>query len=154
MEMYDPRRPGALPHAGTFNNNVLTMAAGLAGLSRVYTPAACEALNARGERLRTRLNDVARAERAPMQVTGTGSMMTVHFTTRPVTSPQDAAAADPRLKELFFFDMLEHGIWLARRGMVNLSLPMGDAECDQLAEAVQEFLASRRSALAGFIEPS
>jgi glutamate-1-semialdehyde 2,1-aminomutase len=81
-------------------------------------------------------------------------MMTVHFTTRPVTSPQDAAAADPRLKELFFFDMLEHGIWLARRGMVNLSLPMGDAECDQLAEAVQEFLASRRSALAGFIEPS
>ena len=38
MDLFDPRRPDALPHAGTFNNNVLTMAAGLAGLTEVYTP--------------------------------------------------------------------------------------------------------------------
>ena len=31
MDLFDPRRSDALPHAGTFNNNVLTMAAGLAG---------------------------------------------------------------------------------------------------------------------------
>jgi len=30
MERYDPRRADAIPHAGTFNNNVLTVAAGLA----------------------------------------------------------------------------------------------------------------------------
>jgi glutamate-1-semialdehyde 2,1-aminomutase len=30
MDLFDPRRPDALPHAGTFNNNVLTMSAGLA----------------------------------------------------------------------------------------------------------------------------
>ena len=40
MDLFDPRRPDALPHAGTFNNNVLTMSAGLAGLTEVYTPAA------------------------------------------------------------------------------------------------------------------
>ena len=40
--------------------------------------------------------------------------------------------------------MLAHGIWLARRGMLTLSLPIGDAECDLLAGAVEEFLASRR----------
>ena len=34
MELFDPRRADALPHAGTFNNNVLSMAAGVAGLSR------------------------------------------------------------------------------------------------------------------------
>ena len=33
MDLFDPRRPDALPHAGTFNNNVLTMSAGLAGLT-------------------------------------------------------------------------------------------------------------------------
>ena len=38
MDLFDPRRPDALPHAGTFNNNVLTMSAGLAGLTEVYTP--------------------------------------------------------------------------------------------------------------------
>ena len=34
MGRYDPRRPDALPHAGTFNNNILTMSAGLAGMTR------------------------------------------------------------------------------------------------------------------------
>ena len=38
MDLFDPRRADALPHAGTFNNNVLTMSAGLAGLTEVYTP--------------------------------------------------------------------------------------------------------------------
>src|SRR5262249_48584537 len=28
MEQFDPRRPNALPHAGTFNNNIVTMSAG------------------------------------------------------------------------------------------------------------------------------
>ena len=59
----------------------------------------------------------------------------------------DAARGDAKLKELFFFDMLAHGIWLARRGMFALSLPIGDAECDLLADAVEEFLGSRRSVL-------
>ena len=39
MERFDPRRADALGHAGTFNNNVLTMAAGLAGLRELWTPA-------------------------------------------------------------------------------------------------------------------
>ena len=50
MDMFDPRRADALPHAGTFNNNVLTMSAGLAGLTEVYTPAEAAVLNQRGER--------------------------------------------------------------------------------------------------------
>ena len=37
MGQFDPRRPGALPHAGTFNNNILTMSAGVAGLRHVST---------------------------------------------------------------------------------------------------------------------
>ena len=44
--------------------------------------------------------------------------------------------------------MLAQGIWLARRGMFTLCLPIGDAECDRLAAAVEEFLSSRRSLLA------
>ena len=49
MDLFDPRRADALPHAGTFNNNVLTMTAGLTGLTDVYTPEAALALNARGD---------------------------------------------------------------------------------------------------------
>jgi glutamate-1-semialdehyde 2,1-aminomutase len=147
MDLFDPRRADALPHAGTFNNNVLTMSAGLAGLTEVYTPEAAVALNARGDALRDRLNALCRAADAPLQFTGLGSMLAVHTMRGPVTSPEVAAKADAKLKELFFFDMLAHGIWLARRGMMTLSLPIGDAECDALAGAVEEFLSVRRSLL-------
>jgi glutamate-1-semialdehyde 2,1-aminomutase len=147
MDLFDPRRADALPHAGTFNNNVLTMSAGLAGLSEVYTPDAAVALNARGDALRDRLNALCQAAGAPLQFTGIGSMLAVHTMRGPVTSPADAAKSDAKLKELFFFDMLAHGIWLARRGMMTLSLPIGDAECDKLVAAVEEFLSARRSLL-------
>jgi glutamate-1-semialdehyde 2,1-aminomutase len=147
MDLFDPRRADALPHAGTFNNNVLTMTAGLTGLTDVYTPDAAVTLNARGETLRHRLNALCQAANAPMQFTGVGSMLAVHMTRGPVISPEDAAKADPKLKELFFFDMLAHGIWLARRGMMTVSLPIGDAECDALVAAVEEFLSARRSLL-------
>jgi glutamate-1-semialdehyde 2,1-aminomutase len=149
MDLFDPRRPDALPHAGTFNNNVLTMSAGLTGLTEVYTPDAARALNARGDTLRERLNALCQAVDAPLQFTGIGSMLAVHALRGPVRSPADAARGDAKLKELFFFDMLAHGIWLARRGMFALSLPIGDAECDRLAGAVEEFLASRRSLFGG-----
>jgi glutamate-1-semialdehyde 2,1-aminomutase len=147
MDLFDPRRADALPHAGTFNNNVLTMNAGLTGLTSVYTPEAAMALNARGETLRNRLNALCLAADAPLQFTGIGSMLAVHTVRGPVTSPEHAAKADQKLKELFFFDMLAQGIWLARRGMMTLSLPIGDAECDALVAAVQEFLSARRSLL-------
>jgi glutamate-1-semialdehyde 2,1-aminomutase len=136
-----------LPHAGTFNNNVLTMNAGLTGLTEIYTPKAALALNARGDRLRDRLNALCQAADAPVQFTGLGSMLAVHMMLGTIRSPTDAAKGDPKLKELFFFDMLSHGIWLARRGMMTLCLPIGDAECDKLAAAVEEFLASRQSLL-------
>ena len=148
IDMFDPRRANALPHAGTFNNNVLTMAAGLAGLTQIYTPEAADALNARGEALRERLNAACRAVGAKLQFTGIGSMLAVHTTRRPIVTPADAAAGDQKLKELFFFDMLGAGIWLARRGMMTLCLPIGNAECDKLVAAVEEFLSARASLLA------
>lgn len=147
LDRYDPRRPDALPHAGTFNNNVLTMAAGHAGLTEVYTPDAAVALNARGDALRDKLNSLCRAAGAKMQFTGIGSMISVHFTRATIRSPQEANEADQKLKELFFFDMLTKGIWIGRRGFFALCLPLGDAEYAKLVVAVEEFLASRRALL-------
>ena len=148
MDRFDPRRADAFPHAGTFNNNVLTMAAGLAGLTEVFTPATAAALHARGEALRHRLNALCRDADAPVQFTGIGSMLAVHTKRGLVRRQADVTQEDPRLKELFFFDLLAQGIWLARRGMMALSLPIDASACDRLIAAVEEFLASRRSLLA------
>lgn len=144
LDRFDPTRPDAFAHAGTFNNNVFTMSAGLAGLRDVYTPEAAEALNARGEALRQRLNEVASRANFPMQFTGIGSMMNVHMSSGPIRRVQDLADSIAPLRELFYFDMLEAGLWLAQRGMVNLSLAIGDAECERLVAAVQGFVARHR----------
>src|SRR6202011_3415135 len=90
MERFDPRRPDAFQHAGTFNNNVLTMNAGLAGLTEIYTPERARALNARGDGLRERLNAAVRGHGLAMQFTGLGSMFSVHMTDLPIRAQEDA----------------------------------------------------------------
>jgi glutamate-1-semialdehyde 2,1-aminomutase len=65
MERHDPHSPDASAHAGTFDNTVTSMPAGDVGLSEVFVPAATEALFARGERLRRRLNEAAVAADVP-----------------------------------------------------------------------------------------
>ncbi|RDI24325.1 glutamate-1-semialdehyde 2,1-aminomutase [Pseudacidovorax intermedius] len=147
MARFDPRRPDALAHAGTFNNNVLTMAAGLAGLTQVLTAEALDALNRRGDALRERLNATLADQAVDMQFTGLGSLMTLHATARPVRSPADLAGTDGRAKDLVFFALLERGIFMARRGMIALSLPFGDAECDTLAAAFEDAIRTHRDVL-------
>ena len=57
MEMYDPRKSGGLAHAGTFNNNVISMAAGCAGC-KVLDEETTNRLNGLGERLKETVTDV------------------------------------------------------------------------------------------------
>ena len=52
------------------------------------------------------------------------------------------SASSRPLSDLFYFRMLDNGVWLARRGMINLSLPIGDAECDRLVHAAEAFVES------------
>jgi glutamate-1-semialdehyde 2,1-aminomutase len=140
MARFDPARPDALMHAGTFNNNVLTMAAGKAGLDQVLTPRAITDLNQRGERLRERLASLFEARDVAMTVSGLGSLITIHFLSETPTRPADLKAQDPRLKRLFHLTMLERGIYLSPRGMLALSLPMKEAETDALLAAVESFI--------------
>ncbi len=144
MERFDPRNAEAFPHAGTFNNNVLSMAAGTAGLETVFTPEAANELSARGEALKARLNEIARASGTAMQVTGVGSLMTVHFAPvacGEIRSVDDLVAADQDAKALFHLEMLARGQYLARRGLMSLSLALSEADLDAFADAAADVLA-------------
>jgi len=140
MEGYDPTRPGALFHAGTFNNNVLSMSAGIAGLTQVLTPDALEDLNARGERLRAELNRVAAEADVPVHTSGRGSLMTIHPGPRAFNASEPVGAAPELLKRLLFFELLDSGQWIAARGMIALSLPVTDEQCGAFAAAVGAIL--------------
>jgi glutamate-1-semialdehyde 2,1-aminomutase len=143
MGHFDPRRPDAFQHAGTFNNNVLTMNAGLVGLTEIYTPQRASALNASGDRLREQLNAVARRRGLAMQFTGLGSMFSVHMTQKPIRSQEDAERGNAKLRDLFYFDLVARGIWYAKRGMFALSIALNEQDGNKLVAAVEEFAETR-----------
>ena len=136
---------GRLPHAGTFNNNVLSMAAGRVAMGDIFTAAVADALFARGEAMREALN--AACAGVPMHLTGLGSMAVPHFRRGPLDRAYVATAVEDDLRELFFLDMLQEGLYLARRGMVALSLPVDPSDLDRFVAAVGEFVQSRGALL-------
>jgi glutamate-1-semialdehyde 2,1-aminomutase len=144
MNQFDPSREHALPHAGTFNNNTLTMTAGHAGLTEVFTPEACVKLNARGEELKSRLNAMFMERQARMQVTGVGSLLTLHPLGGEIADAEAAAKADMRLKRLIYFHLLEDGIYLAERGFMALSLVLDQQEFDAFEASLDRFVTRYR----------
>lgn len=153
MRHFDPRTPGYLPHAGTFNNNVLAMAAGLAGLQQVATPEALEAHWQRGERLRDKINALAQKLDVPFQCTGTGTILGLHCMSGAIRSGKDLGRVDPKrldtLQRLLHYDMLERGHYLARRGYITLSFALSAEDEASFMGALEEFLLLRQDLLRG-----
>lgn len=147
MDLFDPAKPDALPHAGTFNNNTLTMTVGQVAMTEIYTPEACVALNARGDRLRERLNDLFMRYQVRMKAMGQGSMITIHPASGDITSPEDLDATDKNLRQLLYLDLLEQGIYIAERGFMALSLMVTDQDCDRVVQAVEAYVNRRRDLL-------
>jgi glutamate-1-semialdehyde 2,1-aminomutase len=143
MEWFDPRRADGFQHAGTFNNNVLTMNAGYVGLTEIYTPERARALNQFGDGLRERLNASVRSKGLAMQFTGLGSMIGVHMTDAPINCEADAKQGNTDLLDLFYFDLLARGVWFAKRGMMALSIALDEADAAKLVAAVEEFAETR-----------
>lgn len=146
MCRFDPRREDAFPHAGTFNNNVLTMAAGTVGLRDVFTSDVAVRLSERGDDLRERLNEIGRDHDVPVQATGTGSIIGLHFQREPIRRPGDTQRTSERVRAFFHLEMLLRGFYFARRGLISLSLPLIDNDVDRFVEAFAEVV--KRAAFA------
>lgn len=140
MAVYDPRSAGAVVHSGTFNNNTMTMHVGYAGLSKILTPEVNIAFNAKGDRYRQRLREVTKGTKC--SVTGYGALWVVHFSDiglQDIRSVEDVSERHD-LHDLFWFEMLEDGYWIHRRGSIALILETPDEELDRFVGCVGKFL--------------
>ncbi len=133
LDQFDTTRSSYISHAGTFNNNVATMAAGVVVLRDIYTSEAAVAHTARGDEFRANVASVIARHHLPVSVSGYGSMMSLHALAAAPTNGTEAAARDASLQELLFLGLYERGVYTAARGMINLSLALTD---DQLATAL------------------
>jgi len=116
------------------------MAAGIAGLRDVLTPAESLRLNADGDRLRNSLINLLAQRGVPGTVTGYGSMMMLQLADGDYQRAADTARVPVEARALCQLEMIARGIYVSRRNMFNLSLPMSDTEFDQIVAAFDTFL--------------
>ncbi|MGB5707377.1 MAG: aminotransferase class III-fold pyridoxal phosphate-dependent enzyme [Arenicellales bacterium] len=147
MEIFNPESQPGIPHAGTFNNNSLSMAAGCAAMGRVFTPELADALHHRGEDLRNELNRIANKMQVSLQFTGIGSLMNLHATAESINCPADLKSSDPRIKQLVFFDLLESGYYIAPRGFIALMLSITDQDLQGFCNAFEQVISKRKPVL-------
>ncbi|KAH6683007.1 glutamate-1-semialdehyde 2,1-aminomutase [Halenospora varia] len=176
MSMFHPRN-GVLSHSGTFNNNIVTMAAGCAGMN-IYNDEKLKALNSLGERLKKGVEDVLLKHGiAPPQQNGALKMNGISntekhelespFTGLSISSEKEtekkakmwisgqgsmlcmhfSGESEKSLKALFWHHMLDKGIYMAPRGFMGLNLELKESHIENYVKAVEEFVGRYRDAL-------
>ncbi len=104
---------GNVYQAGTLSGNPLAMAAGIALLKELKTdPNIYKELEAKTIYLKDGLNKVLSQSGVAYEINQKGSMISVHFSAKPVTDFAAAAAADNAFFNRFFHEMLQRGIYL------------------------------------------
>lgn len=140
MELFDPSDGGpTVRHSGTHSGSPLPMAAGAAALDQM-TPGLYPRLNALGEKARAGLREVFEEMGAPAQVTGAGSVFSVHFTEEEVWDYAAYARADKKALEKMFFGWILRGVFMTRRGKGCLSAPMTQDEIEEFLNATRDVL--------------
>jgi glutamate-1-semialdehyde 2,1-aminomutase len=144
MGHFNPGHDAYWGHAGTFNNNILSMSAGYTGLSQVYTGDVADDFFAIGNAFREALQgDLARID-APISVAGLGSMMVFHFQETAPLKPLLGVEKPPAdLLELLHLDMIARGHFYARRGMINLSIETTPEQMTRFREDFCEVMEMR-----------
>ncbi|HEX9207570.1 MAG TPA: aspartate aminotransferase family protein [Steroidobacteraceae bacterium] len=138
MAVFDATRGHPkVDHAGTFNANPMSMAAGLAAMQQM-TPEAYARLEALGDRARNGLREAFRIAGLPGSVRGDGSFVSLAFTDRPVNNFRELAAAMgmEQVQKIFALHrhLLNNGVIIIPYGLLILSTAMTEAEIDHLVE--------------------
>lgn len=172
MDLFDPRK-SQLQHPGTYNNNIVTMSAGIVGLD-IYNKEAVDALNQRGSRMKAALQQVfishgiydkhpAGAQQNIVEIDsfkgatqileegktqGSQSLPKMFVTGEGSMLNVRFSGAD-RLdwQALFYHHMLKNNIYLAARGYTPLHLELTDDDVTKYVTAVEDFVKTHIQAL-------
>ena len=139
MALYSPINGPVVAHAGTFNANPVTMAAGVATMTEL-TPNVYRRLAELAEMLRVGVRNICAELEQPVVVTGIGSLFGIHFTDQPIRNYRDIAACDKALSERVFIGMLNEGFLMASNLVGAMSMALGEVEVDAFVRALRRVL--------------
>jgi len=133
---------GKVYQAGTLSGNPLAMRAGFALLSALdQDPGIYERINERTRYLQDGLAAVFSGKGIPVAINRVGSMISVHFTDKPVVDFTSSAAADSKMFSQYFHHNLARGVYLPPSAFETwfISDALTQDDLDRTLEAAQSF---------------
>jgi glutamate-1-semialdehyde 2,1-aminomutase len=135
---------GTVYHGGSFNSNVMSIAATYASLKHIQDRGDefYRDLNGKGLRLMEGLSNVAKSQESDLHVQGVGSVFSISFTTKQeIMNWRDHARnCDDDKYKRFAEEMLKQGIRLSSNGRIHLSSAHTDEDIDKTIVAAAAVL--------------
>lgn len=137
LKIFDPSDL-KLFHTGTFNANPVTMAAGFVSLSHL-TPERIDAMEAGANTLNKELKSLAEKYGFPLSINHHRSCLNIYFSQR---APQSSVVReDSELIGLFHLAAMNHGLFVAPRGMIALSTVITPEHLAEVLERIEAAMA-------------
>ena len=144
-EVMDMLGSGDVYHGGSYNSNVMSMAAAHATLSYMQDnrETMFAEMSARGQRLMDGLRTVSAELGSALHVQGLGTVFAISFseTGKPITNYRDhAKMCDDTAYAEFAKAMMAQGVRLSSNGRMHMSTAHTDAQVDATVAAAREVL--------------
>ena len=136
MALFADAQPPSITHAGTFNGNPLTLAAGIASME-LLTEGAYERLAELGSRLQRQIEEISKDLGLPFQVNRMVSLVSLDLPQATSSDPTVRAAA-LELKRLLSMAVLNRGI--KADSNLAISTVMTEVELQRLTDTLREIL--------------
>ncbi|PQJ12364.1 glutamate-1-semialdehyde-2,1-aminomutase [Flavipsychrobacter stenotrophus] len=133
---------GNVYQAGTLSGNPIAMIAGYTMLKALKDdPSIFTQLEEKTAYLHKGLDEALKMANTPYVINRLGSMISVHFSDKPVTNFKDAASADNALFNKYFHAMLNEGIYLPPSAYETwfISTALSTADIDRTVEVTAKF---------------
>jgi len=136
MALFDPRHgKPAVPQAGTFTANPLSMVAGLAAMEPLDA-ARFRQLDQLGEEARSGMRELSAKAELPIQVTGFASLLRLHFTETPPIDYRSCyhGPVQRKRRDAFIRALWDADLLIAPTGLGVLSTAMTRGDIDYLLD--------------------
>jgi glutamate-1-semialdehyde 2,1-aminomutase len=134
-EIMEPIGRGAINHSGTFNSSVMSMAAVVAALQQLTTDPPYQRIESYGTRLQVELAALADRYEIPLSLQG---LPVAFHASIGVGDVHDAASLARHRDSAAYAELarvlVDHGVWVAGRGVWYTSAAHGDRELEAVVE--------------------
>jgi glutamate-1-semialdehyde 2,1-aminomutase len=133
------KRPHYSFHGGTFTANPITMTAGLATLKILKDGQLINQLNNLGDKIREQIKEIFESASVDVQVTGAGSLFSVHFTKREVKDAYAAFMADREKLVDYHLTLIENGVFFLPTHAGALSTAHNKDDIEKLFSETEKY---------------